>query len=114
MSAAIAIIEGARRDGVELTGTPAGNIKFRGPAEAVARWRPALVENKAAVLAELRTAKAEINRELAQPDPRVRVEALLDAMAAEHQRRRDWWEQHPAGWPYELRLQNLLTGNVAT
>lgn len=52
MSAA-AIISRARSDGVQLSVTDRGTIEVRGPVEAVARWRPAIVENKPEIVAAL-------------------------------------------------------------
>jgi hypothetical protein len=51
-----AILLQARDDGLDLTATAAGTIKVRGPREAVAAWTPVIVENKAALLAELSSA----------------------------------------------------------
>jgi hypothetical protein len=63
-----AIIRSARREGIELSATPRGKIKAYGPAEAIARWKPALTQNRAAIIFELR---------------------------AEHERFGDWWTSIP-------------------
>jgi hypothetical protein len=52
MSAA-AIIKAAYASGIELSLTPTGSIKFKGHSDAVAKWKPVLVDNKAAIIDEL-------------------------------------------------------------
>ena len=40
---------------------------------------------------------------------RAAVERLLDAMAAENERRRDWWREPPKGWREgRLELRSAL------
>lgn len=107
MSAA-AILRQARCDGLELTATPAGNIRMRGPREAVAAWTPIVVENKGALLAELFAAPSP-------DDARASVERLLAEMGAEIERRRFWWKQPVDGWrDGRLTIRSIVTGEVAT
>ena len=108
MSAA-ALVRQANDDGLELTATPAGNIKVRGPRDAVARWRPVLIEHK-----------PEIIRELAKPsgivsldDRRADVEAMRDAMAREIEARHDWWRQPVAGWREgRMEIHSVIDGST--
>jgi hypothetical protein len=60
MSAA-AILLRAQGDGLELTATPAGTIKVRGPRDAVAAWTPTIIENKGALLVELSAVFQNLN-----------------------------------------------------
>jgi hypothetical protein len=109
MSAA-ALVRQAHDDGLELTATAAGTIKVRGPRDAVARWRPVIIENKAALLAELSTAPEVVSLE----ERRAAVEALRDAMSAETAARRDWWRSPVPGWrDGRLEWRNLATGERA-
>lgn len=65
-------------------------------------------------IAELRSAKSEIERELALlADPRAHVEALLADMAAENERRREWWTRPPEGWADgRITLRSALTSEI--
>ncbi len=51
-----ALVEGARRDGLVLMGTPSGTLRVRGPEAAIAKWTPALRGHKADILAALNDA----------------------------------------------------------
>jgi hypothetical protein len=105
MSAA-AILRQARGDGLELSATPAGNIKVRGPREAVAAWTPIVIKNKDALLAELSSG-------LSRADVRASVDALLADMAAENDRRRGWWREPVDGWREgRMEWRNVVTGET--
>ena len=83
------------------------------------------------LIAELRAHKAEIVALLrermcaapAQPvsprpeassdDARATVERLLDVMAAENERRREWWTRPPKGWADgRITLRSALTSEI--
>jgi hypothetical protein len=90
LSAAAAIIREAAGDGLVLTPTPSGTFKARGPDSVLARWRPVLAENKAAIVAELsqdtgRT-KWEMSENVRGLSASENVRGLLEAMAAENER----------------------------
>jgi hypothetical protein len=106
MSAA-SILRQARGDGLELTATPAGKIKVRGPREAVAAWTPIIVENKAELLAELSAAPSP-------DDARTTVDKLLAEMAAENERRRNWWKSSPYDRDGNLTIRSIITGEKTT
>jgi hypothetical protein len=93
MSAA-ALVRQAHDDGLELTATPAGNIKVRGPREAVARWTPIIVERKPEIIAEIAKPAAVVSLD----DRRAAVRRLLDDMARENEARRDWFTQPLSDW----------------
>ena len=108
MSAA-SILRQARGDGLDLTATPSGTIKVRGPREAVAAWTPVIVENKAALLAELSAVPSPA------ADARASVEKLLADMALDLDRRKDWWRQPVDGWREgRLEIRSVLTGEATT
>jgi hypothetical protein len=50
---ATAIVKAVRANGIELSLTSSGALKFKGPSGAVARWTPVLAANKPAILEEL-------------------------------------------------------------
>jgi hypothetical protein len=107
MSAAT-FLRQAQGDGLDLTATPAGTIKVRGPREAVAAWTPIIIENRAALLAELSAAPSP-------NDARASVDRLLVEMAAENERRRDWWRQPVDGWREgRLKIRSVLDGETTT
>jgi hypothetical protein len=72
------------------------------------------------LLDKLRTHKPDILRELAPAAPvasleerRAAVLALLDDLAAETERRRDWHTKPPEGWSEgRLELRSALTGEA--
>ncbi len=66
-------------------------------------------ETPSDLIEKLRAAKPDLLREFV---PAASVEALLDAMAAEHAARRDWHTRPPEGWPHSLTLRNMLTGET--
>jgi hypothetical protein len=103
MSAAALLLQQAHGDGLELSATAAGKIKVRGPREAVARWTPIIVENKSALLAKLSAAPSPA-------DARAAVEKLLDEMAAENERRREWWKASPFDRDGNVTIRSILTG----
>jgi hypothetical protein len=106
MSAA-ALVRQAHDDGLELTATPAGNIKVRGPREAVARWRPVLIEHKPEIIRELANPAGIVSLD----DRRAAVERMRDAMSAETAARRDWHKQPVDGWREgRLEWRSLATG----
>lgn len=116
MSAAAAIIREAVGDGLVLTPTPAGTFKAKGPDSVLARWRPVLAANKAAIVAELsqdtgRT-KWEMSENVRGLSASENVQGLLDDMTAENERRRDWWRYPVEGWPYRLTIRSVLTGET--
>jgi hypothetical protein len=105
MSAAAILLQ-AKGDGLELTATPAGTIKVRGPRAAVAAWTPIIVENKGALLAELSAAPS--------PDAaRASVNRLLADMARENERRRDWYAQPVDGWREgRFTIRSVIDGST--
>lgn len=106
MSAA-ALLRQAHDEGLEFSAAPAGKIKVRGPREVVARWTSVIVQNKSAILAEI--AKPGAGASLA--GRRAEVERLLDDMAAENERRRDWHAKPVQGWrDGRLEIRSILTG----
>lgn len=106
MSAAT-LVRQAHDDGLELTATPAGNIKVRGPREAVARWTPIIVEHKPEIVAEI-TRPAVV---ASLDERRAAVERMRDEMASEIEGRRDWYREPVAGWREgRLEWRNLKTG----
>jgi hypothetical protein len=106
MSAA-AILRQAQGDGLELTATAAGTIKVRGPREAVAAWTPVIVENKAALLAELSSGQPNA-------DARASVDRLLVEMERENAAHRDWFRASPYDPDGNLVMRSILTGEMTT
>jgi len=120
----------ASEAGVHIELTDAGNIKARGSSEAIARWRPLIVDNKAELVVEMALRKRLTQTPTLQnfpaaassPGPsrvassppaaitlerreaaRASVEILLARMGAENEARAGWWRK-----PSEGRAEGLL------
>ena len=116
----IALLQDAAESGVR--------ISLRGSNLAL----KAAVKPPPQLVAELRAHKAEIvdllrkglcgapaepasphSKDSSADDARASVERLLDAMAAENARRRDWHAKPAEGWrDGRLELRNILTGEA--
>jgi hypothetical protein len=112
------ILREARDAGLSLGLSPAGRIAYRGPADLVALFRPALLENRDAIIEALAAEAAPAATpatfpETAAADARASVEAMRDAMAAETAARRDWHKQPVDGWRVgRLEWRNVVTGET--
>lgn len=109
MSAA-ALLRQAHDEGLELSATPVGTIKLRGPREAVTRWTPIIVAHKPELLAELAKPGAVVSLD----GRRAAVERLRDAMQAENERRRGWMSASPYDRDGNLTIRSILTGELTT
>lgn len=112
MTAALALRE-ARVAGLTLSVSPTGALACRGPTAIAERFKPRLVEHRAAVLALLAAEGAPPPVSTAGADARASVDRLLADMAAENERRRNW-RAHPlkdwrAGY---LEIRSVLTGET--
>lgn len=107
---ASAVLLSARAAGLTLALSPAGRIAIRGPAKVLERFKPALLENRDAIIQELAAEGDAPSLE----EPLAAVEKLLDTMAEETERRREWWTRPPAGWPETITLRNIVRGETTT
>jgi hypothetical protein len=106
---AAALVRQAHDDGLELTATPAGNLKVRGPREAVARWRPVLIEHKPEIITELAKPTGIVSLD----DRRAAVESMRDAMSAETAARQDWHKHPVPGWREgRLEIHSIIDGST--
>ena len=103
-----AVIRAARAAGLELALSPAGRIAFCGPASLVELFKPALVENRDAIIQVLASEAVTPPLE----ERRASVEKLLDQMQAENERRQGWWRKTPDGWPHAITLRSALSGEA--
>jgi len=70
---------------------------------------------KPEIVAELTPKHPEGDQPAPYEERRAAVERLLDDMAAEAERRRDWWERPPEGWSEgRLKIRSAMTGDVTT
>jgi hypothetical protein len=112
MTAALALRE-AREAGLTLAVSPTGSIACRGPAAVAERFKPRLIENRAAVLALLAAEVAPPPSATASDDARASVDRLLADMAAENERRRDWSKQPLSDWRAgHLEIRSAMTGGT--
>lgn len=88
----------------------------------LARYREAIAANKRDILAELSGSgtsgnfrpdfrAAGLSRSAPAPT-QTSVAALRQRMAAENERRRDWWREPVEGWPERLEIRSAVTGEV--
>jgi hypothetical protein len=116
---ASSILHAARNAGLSLGLSPAGKIAYRGPADVLELFKPALVENRDAILAALAIEAAPAATPATFPetepgDARARVERLLDAMGAQNEAARDWWRKSPYDANGNLTIRSIVTGDTAT
>jgi hypothetical protein len=97
---ALRTLKETREAGLILSVSSAGKIAYRGPREAFERFAPVLRSERDAILDAL----AE--------ERRANVERLLDAMAAENERRRHWHTKSVEGWPGRLTWTSVVTGEA--
>jgi hypothetical protein len=98
---ALGILKEVRETGLALSISPTGKIAYRGPREAFERFAPIIREERDAILAAL------------DEERRAGVVRLLDHMAAENARRRDWQNEPLQGWREgRLELRSAVTGEA--
>lgn len=80
----------ARHAGLALGVSQSGRLSYAGPASVFERFKPAVIENREAILKILRS---ENEKERA---------------------RLDWWKAPVEGWPHSLTIRNISTGRQTT
>ena len=114
------ILCAARNAGLSLSLSPAGKIAYRGPADVLALFKPALVENRDAIIEALAVEGAPAATPATFPktepadDAHAAVERMLDAMAAQNEAARDWWRKSPYDANGDLTIRSIVTGDTAT
>jgi hypothetical protein len=116
---ALTVLKDATDSGVRIS-LKGDNLAFkatvRPPPELLAKLR----EHKAEIVALLRQV---VCADPAQPfsprptvasgeDARASVNKLLDAMAAENERRREWWNKSPYEHDGSLKIRSAATGET--
>jgi hypothetical protein len=110
MTAANALRE-ARAAGLTLAVSPTGSIACRGPTAVAERFKPRLIENRAAVLALLAAEAAPPPSATVSADARASVDRLIADMTVENERRRNWHKQPLEDWRAGfLEIRSALTG----
>ena len=112
MTAALALRE-AREAGLTLAVSPTGSIACRGPSAVAERFKPRLIENRAAVLALLAAEAAPPSSATVSADARASVDRLIADMATDIERRRDWHKQPLEDWRAGyIKIRSALTGET--
>lgn len=115
LSAAVALRE-AREAGLVLSVSSSGGLSYRGPRDAFERMAPALRAERDGII-EILSGKLSPPppAPLTDEEKRAAVQALLDEMAREYERRRDWWRRPVAGWRNgKLTLRNIARDEEET
>jgi hypothetical protein len=114
----VALLQDAADSGVRIS-LRGSNLALKAAVKPPPELLASLRTHKAEIVALLRKGMCAAPAEPVSPRPegssaddaRASVERLLDAMAAENERRRDWWRKPIEGWSEgRLTIRSIVTG----